>query len=361
MKILFSGSSSGGHIFPALALAEELSKKNNAKIFVLQTGNEDIDKQIAEKGFQIVPFKLKDVSFVTFGKAFLSVFKLISASIYSLRILFNLKPDIVLGFGGYYCAPVVMVSHLLGIPTLIHEQNVVPGKANSILAKFVDKIAVSFKESMKYFSAKKVVFTGCPVRKDILGATIEDARKRFNLKDEKFTIFIMGGSKGSHSINSSFLEAVSGMRDKENFRIIHVTGHQDYDFILREYSRMKIDALVFAFLKEIGYAYKLANIAVTRAGASTISELIALKVPAIIIPYPFAGGHQSMNAKILSDVNAAIIIDEHDLSTGELEGQLELFVSDPVKIKQMKVNFERIESYNAVKNLAVEVLAIRKC
>ncbi|MBM3248257.1 MAG: undecaprenyldiphospho-muramoylpentapeptide beta-N-acetylglucosaminyltransferase [Candidatus Omnitrophica bacterium] len=361
MRILFSGSSSGGHIFPALALAEELSKKNDAEIFVLQTGNEDIDRQIAEKGFQIVPFKLRGISFIAFGKAFFSVFKLISASIHSLRILFKIKPDIVLGFGGYYCAPVVMVAHFLGIPTMIHEQNVVPGKANSILAKFVDKIAVSFKESIKYFRAKKVVFTGCPVRKDIIDATIEDARKRFNLNDEKFTIFIMGGSKGSHSINLKILDAVTNMRNKEKLRIIHVAGHQDYDFVLREYSKMKIDALVFAFLKEIGYAYKLANIAVTRAGASTISELIALRVPAIIIPYPFAGGHQSMNAKILSDVEAATIIDEHSLSARILTEQLESFASDAVRIKQMKVNFERIENYNAVQNLAAEVLPIRRC
>lgn len=359
MKILFAGSGSGGHIFPAFALAEEFSKKDNIEIFVLKTGNKDIDKQIAEKGFKVIAFNLKNVSFATFVSAFLSFFKLIFAFISSFIILIKVKPDIVLGFGGYHCGPIVMLAHFLGIPTLIHEQNVIPGKANGALAKFVDKIAVSFQESVKYFQSKKVVFTGCPLRKEIIDVSIDDARKEFNIKDNKFTIFIMGGSKGSHNVNLKFLEAISDIKNKDNLRIIHITGYQDYEFVLKEYSRMKIDALVFAFLKEIGYAYKLADIAITRAGASSICELIALKIPAIIIPYPFAGGHQLMNAKILSDVGAAVVIEDNKLSVITLKEQISLFISDENRIKQMKLNFDNLQINNAKENLAKEVLSLK--
>ena len=361
MKVLLAGSSSGGHIFPALALAEELTKEKNIEIFFLQTRNEDIDKQIAGKGFGLIEFNLKDVSFSNFKKAFLSIFKLFFAFFRSLGILLKLKPDIVLGFGGYHSGPIVLVAHFLRIPTLIHEQNVLAGKANRILAKFVDKIAVTFQESTIYFKSKKTVFTGCPVRKEITDISLEEARKKYNVKDDKFTIFIMGGSQGSHNINLKSLNAISAIIDKERLRVIHITGYQDYSLVLKEYSKMNIDALVFAFLKEIGYAYKLADIAITRAGASTISELIALRLPAIIIPYPFAGGHQMMNASILHQVGAAILVEDKNLSSALLKDEISLLLSDKNRIKQMQEAFNNLKVSCAVENLAKEVLSLRKC
>ncbi|HOX55226.1 MAG: undecaprenyldiphospho-muramoylpentapeptide beta-N-acetylglucosaminyltransferase [Candidatus Omnitrophica bacterium] len=361
MKILFAGSGSGGHIFPALALAEEFSKENNIDVFILKTGNEDIDKQISEKGYKVVDFGLRDVSFAAFGKAFLSVFKLIYAFFVSFSIIARIKPDIVLGFGGYHCGPVVMLAHFLRIPTLIHEQNVVPGKANSILAKFVDKIAVSFPESLKFFPSRKTFFTGCPLRKEIIDVSLDEARKEFNIKDDKFTIFVVGGSQGSHSINSKFLESISQINNKEALRIIHVTGYQDYDFMLKEYARLKVDALVFAFLKKIGYAYKIADMAITRAGASTISELIALRIPALIIPYPFAGGHQLINAEVLSRAGAAIVMEDSKVTAANLKENISSLISDRNIIKRMKSSFDGLQVKNAGENLAREVLSLRKC
>jgi len=358
MKILIACSGSGGHIFPALALAEELKTKRNSEISFLQTNKEEADRLIKDKGFNLVVSNLDRVSFSSFINGTRAIFKLLAAMVLSFKIIAKLKPAVAVGFGGYHSGPILLTARLLGIPTLIHEQNVLPGKANHILSKFVDKIAVSFKESEKYFNAKKTILTGCPLRKVVISVSEQEARLKYNFGKEKFTILVMGGSQGSHNINSKFIEAISLLDNKEKVQIIHITGEKDYEFINQKYSKMKISSLVFAFLEEIGYAYKLADIIITRGGASTISEIIALRIPAIIIPYPFARKHQLMNAKILLHAGCAILIEDEELSAEVLKEKISSLMLEEDKLSRMKQAFNKFQEANAVENIEREILSL---
>jgi UDP-N-acetylglucosamine--N-acetylmuramyl-(pentapeptide) pyrophosphoryl-undecaprenol N-acetylglucosamine transferase len=359
MRILIVSSGSGGHVFPALALGDNLKKQNNLEILFLQTGKENIDKLIVERGFNLVLSNFKHISFDSVIKSTISVFKLFFIMICSLGVVFRVRPNIVVGFGGYHSGPIVLVAHFFGIPTLIHEQNVIPGRTNYILSKFVDKIAISFQETRKYFKSNRVVLTGCPLRSDIIEVTAEESRARYNFSKDKFTILVMGGSQGSHNINLKFLDAVSEIKNRAELQIIHITGSQDYELVNREYSRLKVKSLVFAFLNKIGYAYKLADLIITRAGASTISEIIFLRIPAIIIPYPFARKHQLANAKFLSEAKAAILLEEEKLSAKILREQILTLMLDRKKLTQMRQGFDKMNMTNAVVNLTNEILSLK--
>ncbi|MBM3251956.1 MAG: undecaprenyldiphospho-muramoylpentapeptide beta-N-acetylglucosaminyltransferase [Candidatus Omnitrophica bacterium] len=359
MKILIACSGSGGHIFPALSSAKEL-KKQNCEIFFLQTNQENIDELIAFMGFNLVYSNLEGISFLGLKNKVQSLFKLFLAAVNSFRIIAKIKPEVVIGFGGYHSGPIIVAAHLLKIPTLIHEQNVLPGKANAILSKFANRVAISFKESKDYFKSKKIVFTGCPLRPEVLGISKEDALSKYNFAKDKFTILVMGGSQGSRSINLHFVKAVSLLEQKDKIQIIHLTGKRDYEFVSKEYSKISVRCLVFDFLEEIGYAYKLADFIISRAGASTVSEIIALAIPAIIIPYPFARKHQTANAKILSDAGAAVLIEEERLSAQLLQEQISLLISNKAKLDQMKQAFKRFPAFNAAENLSREVLSLKR-
>lgn len=361
MKILIACSGSGGHVFPALAFAEYLNKQENAEILFLQTQKENIDRLIIEKGFKLVPFTLANVSFSSAIQGILSVFKLFFSAINSLIIIFKIKPDIVIGFGGYHSGPTLLAAHFLGFPTIIHEQNVLPGKANQLLSKFVDKVAISFEESRNYFKAKRIVLTGCPLRSEVMGVATEEARTRYNFTEDKFTILVMGGSQGSHNINLKFLEAISSLNKNDKLQIIHITGSKDCELVRKEYSRLKLNSLVFAFLKEIGYAYRLADVVIARAGASTISEIIALKIPAIIIPYPFARKHQSANAEVLVDAGAAILLDDEKLTSELLSEKILTLISDKDRLNQMRQGLYNLKILNAAENLSREALSLKRC
>jgi UDP-N-acetylglucosamine--N-acetylmuramyl-(pentapeptide) pyrophosphoryl-undecaprenol N-acetylglucosamine transferase len=359
MKILIACSGSGGHIFPALSSAQEL-RKQDCGILFLQTNRKDIDELIASEGFDIVNSNLEKISFVGLKNKVQSIFNLFLAAINSFRIISDIRPNVVIGFGGYHSGPIVVAAHLLKIPTLIHEQNVIPGKANRILSKFADKVAVSFRESHDYFKSSKVVFTGCPLRSEIFSISKESAYSKYGFAKDKFTILVMGGSQGSHNINLNFVKAVNLLEQKDQIQIIHLTGKNDYELISKEYRKTNIPCLVFDFLDEMGYAYKLADFVIARAGASTIFELMSLAIPAIIIPYPFAGRHQTANAKILSDAGAAILIEEGELSAQALKEELSSLISDKEKLNQMKRAFEKFPITDAAKNLSRQILSLKK-
>lgn len=360
MKILIASSYSGGHVFPALALAEALNKEDVNEILFLKTNNKNIDSQITKKGFSLISFKLNNVSFDSLVNSIISVFKLLFASFHSIIILVRFNPDIVIGFGGYHSAPIVLLAHFFWIPTIIHEQNVLPGRANYILSRFVDRVAISFKKTADYFKRRNVVFTGCPIRSEIVSISQDEAYEKYNFSRDKFTILVMGGSQGSHNINFKFIQAISQIENKRRFQIIHITGKSDYEFASKEYSKMKINSLVFDFLEEMGYAYKLANIIVSRAGASTISEINALKIPAIIIPFPFAREHQLANAKLLADIGAAVLLDEKNLTSEALKQQIVSLINDSDKLNKMKQSFSKTNYPDAIANLKQELSSLKR-
>ena len=315
MKILIATGGTGGHIFPAIETAKALKVRGHQVSFagVLGTAEGRI-KALDFPVFSLSAKGLNDRSFlgwINFGS-------IMSKAVFrSFRVIRQCAPDKIIGFGGYGAFPVVMAGALSRCPVLIHEQNVIPGKANTLLSKIVKKVAISFEGSRKYLDPAKAVWTGCPCNHSAL-PTRPEGLAAFGLEAEKKTIVLIGGSQGSQRLNEVFFEL---MKDPSfaNIQAIHMTGSKDFPLYEARYREAKLPVRAYAFINNIAEAYAAADIIISRSGAATISELGLLGVAAILVPYPFAGNHQKYNADILSDVGAAVIVEQKDLTKSSLK------------------------------------------
>jgi len=360
MKILVVTGASGGHIFPALSFLDSLKEKykDSQSLLVLP-------KRSIVSGILPDDYKVKYISILPIGLKFstknlLAGLMFLKGSFESLILLIKFKPDIVAGFGGIDCIPLVMFAWVFRIKTIIHEQNVIPGKANKLLAKFADKVAVSFESTQGHLGVNrsKVIFTGNPRRPQLKKIDRARALGFFGLSDNKFTILVMGGSQGSHSINNCFPLALSMMRDKDKLQVIHIAGVKDRAELDNGYKSIKADTRLFDFLSQMQYAYSISDLAVCRAGASTIAELIFFRIPAIIIPYPFAYEHQLSNAKVLEKAGTCLVINDSELSPKILCQALEEFMDGRQKLESMRSGYDSFSEGDANQALVNAVLAL---
>ncbi|MDP3732623.1 MAG: undecaprenyldiphospho-muramoylpentapeptide beta-N-acetylglucosaminyltransferase [Candidatus Omnitrophota bacterium] len=360
MKILAITGSSGGHIFPALGFLDTLNNKHKDIDILLVLPKKSITNQI--ESFQNKPnyISISSVRLSLDFKNFTAILLFFKGSLESMFILLTFRPDIVVGFGSLVCIPMVLFAWLFRMKTLIHEQNVIPGRANRFLAKFTDKIAISFAQTRDYFKdyRKKIVLTGNPIRKELNRIDKNKALDFFGFNSEKFTILVIGGSQGSHRINFGFLRTISAIADKSNFQVIHLTGSADYDFLKRSYRDLNINSRLFNFLEPMQYAYSACDLVVSRAGATTIAEIVFFGLAAIIIPYPFSYSHQIANAKVLETIGSGIIIQDNELDSDILRKNLENFINNPERIKAMRSNYSNISRLNANDLLAEAVLSL---
>ncbi len=363
MKIMIAGGGSGGHIFPAASLMRELADKNPGLriIFVISKRDEErrIFEYLKERGFT---FKLKIIPLRPFKKRNIFgivdfVSSLLVSSVFSFLFVMLERPRIVIGFGGYISGPLVLSAFLLGIPTLIHEQNICPGRANFILAKFAQRIGLSFEESERYLGQKKKsVFTGNPLREDLLITDKNLASKKFGFDSGVFTILVLGGSQGARSINRNFIEALEVVKEnKLNWQFIHITGLRDFNWVSSIYEKLGLRARVFDLFKDMSIAYGACDLVITRAGASTLNELSYLAKPAIAIPYPYSGGHQLLNAKYYSKNDALIIIEEKDLTPQVLFKNINETSQDTKRRRFLGERIKCLHKPDAARLLAEEV------
>ena len=365
MKILIASGGSGGHIFPAIALAEELKLKAPSAQILFVGSDKALDKRIFEKeGFEYSLLSSNKLPYRISFNTLLFLFKLSIDIFRSIVIIMKYKPDAVVGFGGYVSAPVIVAAYILGTPRMIHEQNAVPGRANAMLFRFADKIAISFKETKTNLGAyaKKAVFTGNPIRASLLKDDKAGNIKKLGLDPQKVTILVIGGSQGAHNLNKAFLKSLSGI-DKDirrSLQIIHITGVTDYGWANAAYGELSVDHRVHSFLDRIEEAYSASDLIVTRSGASAIFEIAYFGRPMILIPYPFALSHQSENARIFSAKGAAIKIDEKDLAGDLMKGKIEELLKNRNKLSEMGESARRMSVPDSSRNLAEAVLNIRK-
>lgn len=339
MRILVVTGSSGGHIFPALAFLEGLEDRDIESLLVLPKKN--IQYPLSK-----FSYKIKYLSIVPI-KDVPAIFKFIKACWESLWILLSFKPEAVVSFGSLSGIPMILFARLLGIRTFLHEQNVIPGRANRFLVKFADKIAVGFRESAAYLKKypQKIIFTGNPIRKELKVHDKNESLNYFGFKNSLITILVMGGSQGSRRINLEFIRALSMSDWRGRVQVIHISGPDDFDSLRAKYSGLEINSRVFAFLNEMQYAYSAADLVICRAGAITISELMHFKTPAIIIPYPFAYQHQKANSTVLEIKNCALVINEEELDKENiLEESLVSLVNAPDKLIQMRSAYNNLET-----------------
>jgi UDP-N-acetylglucosamine--N-acetylmuramyl-(pentapeptide) pyrophosphoryl-undecaprenol N-acetylglucosamine transferase len=362
-KVMVVTGSSGGHIFPALAFLEKLKEKySTIDVFLVlprpfcrvedilekrpkSLVNNSVVKRIDNLGYRIKYLPISAIRLNFSLKNFFAICNFFKGTLEGLALFIRFGPDIVVAFGSIICIPVVFFAWIFRIKTILHEQNVIPGRANRFLAKIADRIAISFSESSSYLSSSvnRLVVTGNPLRQSLKKIDKKEALRFFALSDMKFTVLVTGGSQGSHKINLCFQQAFSGLSDKEKLQVIHLAGDKDYDLLKELYKDSKEDIKLFDFLKDMQYAYSAADLIITRAGATTISEIILFKLPAIIVPYPYAYQHQLANARILEKRGLAVIIEDRLLDERRLKDALEGLLNNRQKLQDMRSGYGSLE------------------
>lgn len=354
MRILLAGGGTAGHINPALAIADYVCKKEeHSEVLFIGTKRGLESSLVPKSGYNIKYVNVSGLSKKLTIENMKAFYHMLIAKSKCKKIIKDFKPDIVIGTGGYVCAPAVMAANSLGIPTLIHEQNVFPGSAIKLLSKKSSVTAISFEDSRKYLGdAKKVLFTGNPIRQEILECDASKAREVFGLDDEKF-VLIFGGSLGAETINSVTLEYLNTLDENSGIRVLFAPGNRNYETIMSEFSGMGAadnkNISIVPYIHNMDEAMNAADVVVSRSGAITVSELCALGKPAILIPSPnVTNNHQEYNARALSDNGAAITILEKDFSLSSMKEALDKILNDSEFCKDMKEKSISISSINAL-------------
>ena len=315
-RMLIAGGGTGGHLFPGIAVAQTFKARHgdNAVLFV-NAGRPFEVQVLAKSGWNHEIISIEGIKNRGIWRQLLAGLKIPGAVWAAGRILKSYQPDIVLGVGGYSAGPVVLAAWMLGITTVIHEQNQLPGITNRLVARLVDRIYLSFEDDEKRFKTDKVLVTGNPVRDEIL--TLEEDFPAREYSDD-FIVLVIGGSQGAHAINQAVRDALPRLKDMPGLSIIHQTGLQDEEDIRRSYAASGVKAQIQAFYSTIADQYKQADLIIARAGASTVAEITSMGKAAIFVPFPFAADdHQTHNAQALVSVEAAELIPQ-DMLNGEI-------------------------------------------
>ena len=323
MKILLTGGGTGGHITPLLTIVSEIKKMESEKgvkksEFLFIGPKSEFNKNISEKEISIKLIQAGKLRRYFSFENFIDIFRIIIGIIQSLYFVDKFKPDLIFSKGGFVSVPPVIAGWFLRVPIITHESDIVPGLANRIISRFSKKSLVSFYHSKKYFSEKKVILTGSPVREEILQGDKNRARKIFNLNENIPTILIFGGSQGARKINKVILKSLPLIL--ETFQVIHSCGNKNYEKLkieveeknLKNISRYKIYPFLSSELKD---AFALSDLVISRAGANSLFEIIALEKPSIIIPLSnSANNHQVENANFFQKRGMLINLNEKELN-----------------------------------------------
>ncbi|WP_088105003.1 undecaprenyldiphospho-muramoylpentapeptide beta-N-acetylglucosaminyltransferase [Halalkalibacter urbisdiaboli] len=354
MKVVVTGGGTGGHIYPALSLIKEI-KKEQPKAEILYIGTErGLESELVPR--ENIPFKTIHITGFRRKLSFenvKTVARFIQGVKKSKQMMKEFKPDVVIGTGGYVCGPVVYAAAKLGIPTVIHEQNSVPGLTNKFLSKYVNKIAICFEEAKKFFPEEKVVFTGNPRASEVKDVNPKMGRDSLGLVDGKKTVLIVGGSRGARPINDALLSVVGDI-SKKPYQVVYVTGTVHYDAVVekvKEHSNPS-NVIIKPFIHNMPDVLSAVDLIVARAGATTLAEITALGLPSILIPSPYVtNNHQEKNAHALSSKGAAILRLEKEMSGKQLIKDIDLVLSDEIKWESMHKEALQIGVPNAAADL----------
>lgn len=363
MRIIIAGGGTGGHVFPGLAIAQEMKRRDgSAEIYFIGTEHGIEARVVPREGFPIKFIRAKGIAGVSLARKIKALMTLFLSAVDSYRIIKTIKPDVVIGSGGYVSGSVVLMAVLMSIPTVILEQNSIPGLTNKILGKFVDSICITYQDSISYFPRGKTFLTGNPVRTQILKGNIESAYKLFSLEKGLFTILVFGGSAGARSINRAMIDSLPYLYDiRGKIQFLHQTGQMDYEFVRNEYRRHEFKGTIAPFIFQMGEAYAVADLVISRAGATTLAEITAVGKPSILIPYPYAtGGHQEFNARKLVQMNGARMILDSELSGKRIAEEIKELYYGEVLRTEMQKNCKTIGRPEATEKIVDIVLSLTK-
>ena len=363
LRVLLSGGGTGGHIFPAIAIANEIKKQkpDTEFLFVGANGRMEMEK-VPACGYKITGLNITGLQRKLSFSNLLFPFKLIESAIKAKKIIKEFKPDVAIGTGGYASGPALNAAAKTGIPCIIQEQNSYPGITNKILSKKVKYICVAYEGMEKFFPKEKIILTGNPIRKDVFNTSEKrnEAIDFFNLSKSKKTILVIGGSLGARTINESIFDGIEKIKGK-GIQLIWQTGKSFSERAKEktlQYSKENIHS--FDFISRMDLAYAVADIVVSRAGASSISELCAVQAPCILVPSPnVAEDHQTKNAMALSGRNAAIMIRDSEAAS-ELVNKTLSLIEDDIMISELKKNISEMAIYDSAERIVEKVFELTR-
>ncbi len=350
MKVIIAGGGTGGHLFPAISIAEEILARNDGSEVLFVGSEQGIEKKILpERGYKAEFVNSKGIVGKSFFEIAKAVISMLGAMGKSMKILKNFRPDAVIGVGGYASVPTLLCASAIRIPTAICEQNSVPGLANRILSRLVAKIFITFEESMDHFPTKKTVLTGNPIRRDIA----ESAEERSPRRSSKYNVFVLGGSQGARKLNEIVPSCLG--RFDAHVTVTHQTGGDQLQKVKETYRDLGIQAEVFGFREDISLIYEKTDLVICRAGAGTLSEITAFGIPAILVPLASSThGHQLKNARVMERNDAAVVIEERELEIQGLCAVIEKTL-EPGALARMAANSKKLARADAASRIVNEI------
>ena len=355
MKVIMTGGGTGGHIYPAIAIADKIRRKHpEAEILFVGT-QRGMEKDIVPKnGYEIRFVTVSGFHRKKLWKNLKTAIDLAKGNLQANKIIEEFKPDLVIGTGGYVCGPVVRAAHKKGIKTFIHEQNAFPGVTNKLLEKFVDKVFISFPESKGYFKDEsKLIVTGNPIRKSFLVCGMGSSREKMGIKPSEFVILCFGGSLGAGKINSTMIHVIDAVNGVQDTRLYFITGKNYYqkvcDSLKERNITLSANITLLEYADNMHEYLSSADLVISRAGALTVSEITACGKASILIPSPnVTGNHQYFNAKVVADKGGAVILEEKDLSEEKLLGTILRLKNNKEVLNGMSAASEKIGRMDAV-------------
>ena len=355
LRVVIAGGGTGGHLFPGIAVAEEIRRRSSAhRVLFISRGNAFEREALARAGFALATISVEGLKGRGRWNQLRALGRLPRGLVQALGRLREFKADLVIGLGSYSAGPVVMAAWLRRIPVALCEQNVLPGITNRVLARLADRIFTSFDHTRGGLDPGKVLWTGNPLRRQIVemaGRTASTGSR----PNPAFTVLVIGGSQGAHRINTAVTEALDHLPDRRRFFFIHQTGPADEAVVAAAYRTAATAARVQAFFTDMAAQYLQADLVVCRAGATTVAELAALGRAAVFIPFPYAADdHQRLNARQMVDAGAAEMIDEQDLNGAWLAGRIDFYASHPQVLADRAAQAARLGKPDAARRIVDE-------
>jgi UDP-N-acetylglucosamine--N-acetylmuramyl-(pentapeptide) pyrophosphoryl-undecaprenol N-acetylglucosamine transferase len=353
MNVLIAGGGTGGHLFPGIALAEEVvSHGSEHRVLFVGTNRGLEAKAVPHAGFELDCIEVGGLKGKGWKGWLRGMLQIPKAMVQSWKILRRFQPDVVVGVGGYASGPALLTAVFMRLPTVILEQNALPGFTNRILGKVAKKVVVAFPESVPFFKRKKVLVLGNPVRRTLIQAVSHRQGEQGNC------LLVFGGSQGAAAINRIMPDVVRLVREKvSDLQVVHQTGERDLDGVKEHYRALGLKAEVLPFIHDMAAAYQRAGCVVSRAGATTVAELSVCKKPAVLVPFPFAAdNHQEVNARALVNAGAAVMIRESELTPDGLAGEVVSILTNAERRSKMEAaagQASRPESAREIFNLCM--------
>lgn len=350
MRVIIAGGGTGGHVFPAISIAEEILERNSGNEVMFVGTEQGIEKRILpEKGYRVEFIKSRGIVGKSFSQKVIAVVSILGAMLSSLRILRDFRPDVVIGVGGYASGPTLLCASMSSIPTAVCEQNSVPGLANRILSRFVGRIFITFEESKGHLPAEKTVLTGNPIRRDLARGAAEKKPRQ----GARQNVFVLGGSQGARKLNEIVPQSLAKLGAR--VEVTHQTGEAHIESVRETYRQLSISAEVFGFTDDMSRIYEKTDLVICRAGSGTLSEITAFGIPSILIPLASSThDHQLKNARILESNAAATVIEEKELSVEGLCAVIEETLEQGT-LARMAENSKKFARPHAAREIVNEI------